>query len=308
MRAWNAFRNALSHTLRKWQLLPILLGVNFVLALGLTLLPASTLLGPAHRPAAAEAADGLDAWLVFEGLLGAQTEGVLVEEGVASLPEFIEEMLFVTGITGLALPVAAWLSGAFLSGGVLLTYVEADQPFRWRRFLWGSWHWFGAFLLLGILQVIGILVILLPLVFLVISATLVGGWLVALALLLLLVVAVLGLAIVEYTRLIAVVRGTRNIFIALNRGILFVARQPLQVLLLYGMALLLLGSIFLLFRGAILPWVELDLWLLVLLLQETFLLTRLWARLVRLNGGLKLYRTASVALQARSPDRAVGRS
>lgn len=291
MKAWNAFRNALPHTLRKWQLLPILLGVNLALALGLTLLPAATLLGPAHRTSAAEAADGLDAWLVFEGLLGAQTEGSLDEEGVASLPEFVEDMLLVTGITSLALPVAAWLSGAFLNGGVLLSYVEADQPFRWRRFLWGCWHWFGAFLLLGVLQFVGIILIVLPLLFLVVSTIAAGFWFVALALLLLILVAMFGLAIVEYARIIAVARGTRNIFNTLSQGIGFVARHPLQIFILYAAALLLLVIITLLFRGAILSWIPLDLWLLVLLLQEAFVLLQLWARLVRFDGGVKLYQT-----------------
>ena len=50
--------------------------------------------------------------------------------------------------------VAAYLEIAlvfsFLYGGLLLTYSESPQPFHWRRFLWGAWHWFGANLLLGI--------------------------------------------------------------------------------------------------------------------------------------------------------------
>ena len=43
---------------------------------------------------------------------------------------------------------------------MLLTYADAQPspgersslPFRWRRFLWGCWRWFGAFLLLGVMQ------------------------------------------------------------------------------------------------------------------------------------------------------------
>ena len=193
-------------------------------------------------------------------------------------------------LTALALPLIAWLPAAFLGGGVLLIYAEAPLPFRWRRFLWGCWHWFGVFLLLGTAQGI----VSATLFVLVVSVALgavaaVGGWLAWLVVPPLVFVALLWLALMECTRIAAVVGQTRNVFRAFGEAVRFVLRNFFAVTGLYGLALLLLGLLHALYRWGLMARLPLDWWLLVLVVQQAFILARLWARLLRTAGGTVLY-------------------
>ena len=147
-RGWQAFLTGWARIGRYWQALLLLFGLNLLAALLLTLFPASALAsGLGHRPALA--ADGLEPWLVMEALLSTQIEAALGNAGPpASLLPAIQAGLLAL----VAAPLLAWLMGAFLTGGVLLTYVESPRPFGWRRFGYGCWRWFGVFLLLGLFQ------------------------------------------------------------------------------------------------------------------------------------------------------------
>jgi len=132
-----------------------------------------------------------------------------------------------------------------------------------------------------------------------VAAATVGGWLAWVIVPVLILVVVLWLALTEYTRVVAVVEGaaslpfvregTQNVFQAFAGALRFVFRHPLPVAGLYGLALLLLGTLHVLFRQGLMPRLPLDRWLLVLLVQQAFILARLWARLVRLAGGVALY-------------------
>jgi hypothetical protein len=68
----------------------------------------------------------------------------------------------------------------------------------------------------------------------------------------------------------------------------FVFRNFPGVAGLYGLALLMLGLLHALFRWGLMANMPLDWWLLVLFVQQTFVLARLGARLVRLAGGVAL--------------------
>jgi hypothetical protein len=193
-------------------------------------------------------------------------------------------------LTAAALPLLAWLPATFLSGGVLLTYAEAPRSFHWRRFLWGCWRWFGAFLLLSLMQSLASAIIFIPIIAIAVGVvSVVGGWLWRVVIPLLGLVAAFWLALTEYTRVAAVVGGTCNVVRAFGQGVRFVFRNFLAVTTLYGSALLLLGLLHALYRWGLMPYLPLDWWPLVLMMQQAFILARLWARLVRLAGAMALY-------------------
>ena len=191
-------------------------------------------------------------------------------------------------VTAVALPLLAWLPAAFVSGGALLIYAEAPQGFRWRRFLWGCWHWFGALLLLGIGQFVASLALCLPALAAAIAAIAAAGWLAWIAVPGLVLLAVLWTALMEWTRVTAVVRGTRNVIRAFAGAAGFISHHLPAVAGLYGLALLALGLVHALFRGALVPNLPLNWWPLVLFVQQAFILARLEARLVRLAGSVAL--------------------
>ena len=298
--SWNAFRIGLSRASHyRWVLL-ILFAVNLFSALLLTALPAWGLAaGMGHRPAIHQAADGVDAWLVIETLMSPLV-GVALGGGSASeLAGPLRQATLLGLLTTLALPLIAWLPAAFLSGGLLLTYAEAPTPFdklrtapfRWRRFLWGCWRWFGAFLLLNCVQGIASTTLFVPIASAVIGVVaLAGGWLMWVIVPLLALIIALWLALMECTRIATVVGQTRNVFQAFGEAVRFVFRNFLAVVGLYGLALLLLGLLHALYRWGLMPHLPLDWWPLVLVVQQAFILARLWARLARMAGGVTLYR------------------
>lgn len=287
MNGWTAFRTGLSRAARHWRLLAILFAVNLASGLLLAALPALGLadwLG--RRPAIREAADGMDAWLVIETLMAPLNETALGGEGASRV-----QQAFVVGLlTVIALPLLAWLPSTFLSGGVLLIAAESPEPFRFRRFLWGCWHWFGPFLLLGVAQGIVSLLWIAPIV-MAVAAIAAAGWLAWVALPLLALAAGFWLALWESTRTAAVVGEIRNIPRAFGRAARFVWRAKPALAVLYGLALLLLGLLHALTRGVVDPHLVLVGWPLALAVRQAFILARLWARLVRLAGNVALYKS-----------------
>jgi hypothetical protein len=295
MRGWQAFRSGLAQALRQRRVLAALFAVNLISALLLAALPAAALAtGLGYRPAVRQAADGVDAWLVLEALTSSLVDIALGQSSGAGVPP-VWQQFAVALIPAAALPLLAWIPAAFLSGGALLTYAEAPRaPFRWRRFLWGCWHWFGSFLLLGILQGIVAAVLFVPLLITSVAlASAIGGWVVWVAIPLVVLVAVLWLMVTDLARIVAVVDRTRQLLRALGRAVRFVLRNLMPVAVLYGLALLLTVLLHTLFRWGLLARVPLDWWPLVLLVQQVFILARLGAQLARLAGGVALYESAS---------------
>ncbi len=291
---WNAFRAGLSHaTHYRWVLL-ILFAVNLFSALPLTALPALGLAtGMGQRPAIRQAADGVDAWLVVETLMSPLSDMALGDSGVESTSQLRQTTLLGL-LTTLALPLVAWLQSAFLSGGVLTIYSESPARFRWRRFLWGCWHWFGAFLLFSAAQGIVSTALFVPIIGTALGIiAAVGRWLLWIVAPLLALLILLWLALMEGIRVAAVVGQTRNVFragVTFARFMFDSRRNLMAITGMYGLALLLWGSLHVFFRWGLMPRLPLDWWPLVLVAQQTFILARLWARLARWAGGVTLYR------------------
>jgi hypothetical protein len=297
---WQAFRIGLARAVHYWQVWILLFGVSLLSALLLASLPALSLAsGPGHRPAIRDAADGVDAWLVIETLMSPSTTASLEGwEGAPELTDSLQQALLLGLLTAGGLPFFAWIPTAFLSGGLLLTYAEAPDPFHWRRFLWGCWHWFGAFLLLGAIQGILSGLVLIPTVVALGGAIAAqGSILVWVIVLLLALAAIFWLVLMECTRMVAVVVGTRNIIRATGGAVHFLFRRPLPVAGLYGLTFLLSGLVHLLYRLGLMPYLPLDWWPLVLLVQQTFILARLGTRFLRLAGGVALISWSMPAAQ-----------
>lgn len=244
---------------------------NLLTAVPFTLFPAWNLLQATDRPALRAAADGIDFWQL--------TELMFNPDAVSTLGLNLLTLTFI--------PLVAWPLTAFLKGGILLTYAEAPASFQWRRFGWGCRHWFGSFLLQGLLQILAFFLILLPLVFLAIFlvATL-GRWLTYPLALLLLLLYLLWLILMEYTAILAVAQNRRNIFATFAGAIGLLFKRPLPILALYLPALLLLALLHVLYRSGIRPLLPLHWWPLVLLVQQSFILARLLLRLGRWAGGM----------------------
>jgi hypothetical protein len=288
---WRAFRAGLSRASRYRQVLAILFAVNLLSALLLAVLPAVGLAGSlGRRPAIRQAADGVDAWLVIETMMAPLTDRALGQgELTSDLTRGLRQAVPLGLVIVVILPPLAWLPATFLSGGLLLTYVEAPQALRWRRFLWGCWHWFGPFLLLGVVQLLLFVVVLGPAIAVGAGiAAIVGGWLLWLAVPLLALLAVVWLALFELARAIAVARGERKVARALSGAGRAIWHRPLPVAVLYGVTLLVLALLHVLYGWGMMPHVRLEWWPLVLLAQQAFILGRLWARLVRTAGGVAL--------------------
>ncbi len=303
MNGWHAFRAGLSRALRYPWVWIVLFVVNLASALLLAALPAAGLtawLG--HRPAIRQAADGTDAWLAIEGLLASFADTALGQ--TAGVSEFARKAIYfalVNLAAWLLLPLLAWLPAAFLTGGVLLTYTEGPIPFRLRCFLWGCWHWFGAFLLLSLVQGLTFVVFLTAGIVVVALSASLAGWLAWAVLALLILFALIGLVLFEYTRVVAVVEGTRNVARAFGSAVRFCFRRPLAVAGLYGLALLTLALLHVLFRAGLFPRLPLTWWPLVLVVQQAFVLARLWARLARMAGAVALYGTIGGMLPLTAP-------
>jgi len=300
MKAWPSFRLGLALAVRYRQVWLLLFAVNLAAGLVLAVLPTLALTSVAgHSLALRDAADGLDAWFVLETMLLPATEAIL--EGPGSEPELLpglRQILLSGLVAALALPLLAWLPSAFVNGGLLLTYADALRPvsegelpprFRWRRFLWGCWHWFGAFVLLGGIQ--GAVLLLLLAAGLAAAASVAAANGVGSGAVLATAVALLGLvwlALMESTRALAVAGGTCHPLRAFGRACRFFFRRLPQLAGLYGLVLLLAAGLHALFRLGLLPLLPLDWWPLVLLIQQAFVFARLGTRLVRQAGLLAL--------------------
>jgi hypothetical protein len=284
---WIAFRNGLTRSVRYPQVLLAAYIVNLLTGLLLVIIPALSLVGPAHLTAIKDAANGIDAWLVEE-IMGASTTYSILQEVPAEPPPWLQQGLLIALFTLLAIPALAWLPSSFMGGGILLTFVEAPESFSWRRFLWGGWHWFGAFLLINsILGIVTYLLITALLTGIVQAISAAGAWVNWVTLPLSMLIIVPWLAVIEYTRLFAVSDNTRNIFKTFGKAFALIFRRPLALMGLYGLSLLLLAVIHLIFRGLLLK-LPLDWWPLIFVVTQAFILARLWARMVRWAGALDI--------------------
>jgi hypothetical protein len=287
MNGWHALLRGISLVRRYPQVWLLLFAANLLSALLLAAMPALALAsGLAQRPVIQDVAGGMEAWFVLESAMSSLAASALEtqRETAGGGPGAVLAVLLLLA----GLPLAAWLPPSFLEGGVLHTFVRAE-PWRWRAFLRACWHWWGIFLLLAAVQGMVTIFLLAPLA---IAAAAAGGlaWM-ALPLLALGVAA--GLALMEYTRIQAVAHDMRNPFRAFALAVRFVLGRRGTVFGLYLLSLALVALLHAVYRLGLMPLLPLRWWLLVLVVQQSFILLRLGTRLVRLAGAAALLPSAA---------------
>ena len=275
---------------RAWHYRPLLLIAflaNLLTAVPLALLPAYGLLQASSYPALRHAADGLDPWLAMEMILSPAAGDTPAAGNTPAAGDIVGVTLLLSAV----IPTVAWLTAAFLKGGILLTYAEAPTPFTRRRFLYGCRPWFPTFLAQGFIQFLACFLLLLPLLILAITLiTAAGRWLTWLLIPILLTLLIFWIIWMEYTAYLAITQKRRNLFTLLAPSLGWLLRHPLATPRLYLPALLLLALLHATYRWGLRPILPLHWWPLVLLIQQTFIFARLLLRLARWSAGLELTR------------------
>jgi hypothetical protein len=291
MDGFRAYREGLSRAAGYWELVVVMVIVGLLSALVAAAPAAVALLQLARRPAIRGVIDGVDGWMLIEALSTPS-----VEEGAAAFAEAAEQIALPALLAVGTVLLSAWLSSAFLSGGVLRMYAEGDE-FRLRRFLRTSWRWFGTLLLVGSLQAVGT-ILLFALSFALVGAAVaaIGAWMAGLAVALLLLTALLWLAIWELTRVAVVVGERRNVLRAFGRAVIFIVRRPVNVAVLYALSLASWVSLYVVYRWALVPRLPRAWWLFTFALQQAFVTLWLWIRLGRWAGGVALFRASGAAM------------
>lgn len=271
----------------RWPALLFMLLGTLVAAGLLALIPALNLFSVAHTALIDELAAGVRA-----GQLVDLVQRIAESQTNPSDSPFNGPVALV--LLGFALmPLVGGVVSAFLYGGVLLSYKEAGpsqaQGFRLGRFLWGCGRWFLSFLALGIIQAVLFLLLFVPLVFLAVFLGRFGTVGIAAGAALVVLFALLGLMVFELARVRLVLNDSRNLFRALGQAFVDLFRRPLTLLGFYAAALLLLLGVQALFRLVINPNAPLDVLPLALLVQQGFLLVRLFCRALRLAGLMSLF-------------------
>jgi hypothetical protein len=281
----------------------VLFIVNLAGGLLLTCLPAVEMLDPAHFTAVREAAAGVPTWLAGETLLN-PVGNLSLQIGTnqralsPALQGGIVALLLALGL----LPGIAWLSGSLVSGGLLLAYKESlggdDAPadgspgwrFDWKRFAWGCWHYWGAFLLFSLVQSLLTAGIFIPVLVLISVAFGLAPWSAVLLAPVFLFLVLLWTGFVELAQVSLVMGENRRIGRALREAWAILRRQTARLSVYYLLSLALLLVIHLVFRIVIFPRMPLAFWPLVLVLQQAFIFLRLWARASRLAGDMQFVR------------------
>jgi hypothetical protein len=283
---------------RFWPVLLLMLLGTLLSAGLLALIPALNLFGLAHRPVIDEMASGIRAWQLVD-LIGI-ISGSLTTNG--GNPIFSSLAIVLLGFA--AMPLVGGIASAFLYGGVLVTYKvtqpgsrlggelvdgnETPPKFRLRDFLCGCWHWFGAFLALGIIQALLFVGMCFLLITLVIFLARLGPPGIAASVAIVLLAAWLWLMVFELARVRLVLNDTRNPFRGLWLSIGDLFHRPLPLLAFYAAALLLLLVVQAVFRLGINPRVPLEALIPALIVQQGFILVRLFCQALRLAGLMEM--------------------
>jgi hypothetical protein len=289
MTAWTAFRTGLGRVVKYWQVMVVLYGVTLATGVLVILLPALQLVETARLTIIQDAAHGIPAWMVQElaGILP-NFAGMPVETTQSiSLQELPVVLLFGLGGAA-AIPLIAWFTGSALLGGMLLIYLEAPNPFGWKRFLWGCWHWWGLFLTVSVFQA-GFILVMLYVGIMLSQTAMDNSWVViknlaAVPLLGFLLLALSGIVILEIARVAAVRVETRNPLKAIRYALVCALRSPGSLVGFYLLAAVFLVFIHMIFRLGLFPHLPLYFWPVMLLSQQVFVLVRLFVRSQRLAG------------------------
>lgn len=289
MTGFRAYLQGVSRTAACRGLVAVMVVVGLLGALVAAAPAAVAMSEPARRPAIRGVIDDVDAWMVIDAL----STPPLQEASAAFAGEGSRRAVQLALLTMTVLLLLTWLSSAFLSGGALRTFAEGDC-FRWSRFLRSSWRWFGTLLLWGLLQTVATVVLFVPLLVAAgVVVTVVGGCVTWVVVALLLALALLWLALMEFGRVVVVVGERRNVFRAFGQAVRFVLRRPLRVGVLYGLSVLSWVVVYVLYRWALVPRLPRTWWLLAFVLQQGFVALWLRIRLGRWAGGVALYQLSS---------------
>lgn len=290
---WKAFLTAFKNVYQYWQLLLITWLITLIPAFCFTLIPAASLFPYSYNPIISQVADGVDGWQVIETFLNPLSPSN-AEDDITPTDFNTQRQFLAMGsiIFACVFPLVT-LSTAFLRGGILATYAKQPNPFAIKYFLKACWHWFGVFILQNILQILSLLLIFGPLIAISIAmATYLGAITLWLTLPILCFSLIFWLAQWELTAALAINNNNRNIFQAAIQTVVYLIKSPLTWLSLYipSLILLLLGHV--IYRYGVRPIFPLNGWILLLIIQQLFILWRLIIRLVRYAGNLIIVKQA----------------
>jgi hypothetical protein len=267
--------------------------VYLIVALALTVPVAAAMEAwVGHRLAARDLARDFDGLLLLEPMVSAITalpaDASSSAEAMAASRAAATTLTAMLGTALVALLVAP-LPGIVLGGGVLLTYVEGR--FAWRRFLWGAWHWLFSFFMLAVLfGLCATLVVALGVIVLtVVEVAQVRPLTIPAVAMIVLVYAVVAMTF-EYARIMAVAEDTRNLFQALRRAIVLIARQPMRTFGVYALMSVFGLALIPLYANVVAPVIPFEWALLAIAAQQLFILVSLWARLARWASQVALFR------------------
>lgn len=278
-RALDLLSGGLRRALRYWPVLLVWYVASLLVALTGAIFPALALFDVADSAIITQLADGVDAWMLVDvvGLAGSMQSPAAT---ATSLPGALSTGLGALVWGFLLLPLLGAPVTAFLYGGALLTYREAPVQFDWGRFWWGCRRWFWGMLGLAFFQFVLFVVPFMPLAaWALYLGSLVGPWL---AVILLALLFALWTVIFELARAQMVAKNTQNPFAGLGGAFGRIFKQPGLVFGVYLPALLLLAVVHAVFRLGLMPVVPLGVLVLALIVQQMFILLRLYLRAARL--------------------------
>jgi hypothetical protein len=282
MNTWQIFREGIRRSGQSWQVLVVLWLGELLPAFLLALLPALNLIEAARLTAFQETASGIPGWMGAELFASFSTW----QQGLGfDLASMFNRSFFSTAVTWLLIvPPVAWLISSFLYGGTLGRYLRPGEDFQLHRFFSQCWRWWGKYLLLALVQVVTGLVILATGGFFFILGLSISPWLGVLVLILALLTLGWWLALFELSRVSLAARDDHSILQSLARSSSLLRRRPWLLLRYYLLSLLGLLAVNFIFRLGLFPVMPLTVWPLVLVLEQAFIILRIWLRAARYAG------------------------
>ncbi|HSH04698.1 MAG TPA: hypothetical protein VLL52_19455 [Anaerolineae bacterium] len=198
------------------------------------------------------------------------------------VPPAQDALIWLLLLFFLIIPLTTLITGAFIRGGILLTYHEQPHTINWRRFLWACWHWWFFFLAINTLQLfIGLFFALSGLIFASYALFNFGPLGLATALLLLLLPYLQWLIFTEGYNTAAITTNSRNPLTIYRHYHQYRRQHSRSIFTLYLSITLLLLTIHFLYRFILRPIFPDHFWPLIFFLQTLFIITRLSLQLGR---------------------------
>lgn len=276
MKTWQILRKGIHLAARKPKSLVFLYLINLISAVLLALLPASDLFAFAHKPVAAQAANGIPSWMILESLTSAINQ--TAQASPLHKNPFFNPLSILLIIS--LLPPLSGLPTWLLGGPFYDLTREEATPVK--IFLANSWHWFLPFSAFSIiLAIIGALSIALFSFAAFVLYPLLGDWI-------LLPLGIFGFIFWlilymwgEIVRMKVVYQRRRNIFRQWLPAITFLFRNISPVAVLYFASTILVPLTSYGLGGLLLSNIPLSWWILVLVLQQSLIVLRLLIHVTR---------------------------